>query len=74
MTEKRPTQVLEEEHRSIQQVVGTMAALAEALEKGRNAQVEILQSIVAFMRTFADQCHHGKCSPAPVSSPGSGCS
>jgi hemerythrin-like domain-containing protein len=55
-----PTEILEEEHQYIQKVVGTMAALTERLETGQDAETGTLQSIVEFMRTFADKCHHGK--------------
>ncbi|MBI2846522.1 MAG: hemerythrin domain-containing protein [Chloroflexi bacterium] len=56
----RPTDMLEEEHRYIQKVVGAMAVMAEALEMGQKVDVETLKGIVEFMRTFADKCHHGK--------------
>ena len=58
--EKMPTEILEEEHHYIQKVVGAMAALAERLETGQDVDTAMLQSIVEFMRTFADNCHHGK--------------
>lgn len=60
MSEKRPTEVLEEEHHFIQKVVGAMAVLIEALEAGKEVEEKTLQDIVEFMRTFADKCHHGK--------------
>lgn len=58
--EKSPTEMLEEEHRVIQRVVGTMAVLAEELETAHEVEGETLRGIVEFMRTFADKCHHGK--------------
>jgi hemerythrin-like domain-containing protein len=60
MMEKKPTDMLEEEHYVIQRVVSTFAVLAEELEAGRDVEPETLQEIVEFMRTFADKCHHGK--------------
>ena len=57
---KTPTDTLEEEHHYIQTVVGVMAVIAEKLEKGEDTDVETLQKIVEFMRTFADKCHHAK--------------
>lgn len=57
---KGPTERLEWEHRCIQKVVGAMAPLAETLERGGKVEVDTLTSIVEFMRTFADKCHHGK--------------
>jgi len=55
-----PTERLEWEHHCIQKVVGAMAPLAETLEKGGSVDVETLRGIIAFMRTYADKCHHGK--------------
>lgn len=60
MDSKSPTDILEAEHRVIQKIVGAMAVLAEGLGAGQAPPVETLRNIVAFMRTFADQCHHGK--------------
>jgi hemerythrin-like domain-containing protein len=60
MTEKVPTDILEEEHRFIQKVVGALPTLIESLEMGRAVEAETLRGIVEFMRTFADKCHHGK--------------
>jgi hemerythrin-like domain-containing protein len=58
--EKKPTDVLEDEHRYILKVVGTMTVLAESLEKGETVGTETLKNMVEFMRIFADECHHGK--------------
>ena len=60
MTEKTPTDILEEEHRFIEKVVGAMPALIKVLEAGQTIEAGLLQGMVEFMRTFADQCHHGK--------------
>ena len=56
----KPTDVLEEEHRLIQQAVAGMAALADVLEAGHAVEGQVLQDIVEFMRTYADKRHHGK--------------
>jgi len=56
----KSTDMLEEEHRVIQKVVGVLAAMAEALETGGELESDTLRDIVDFMRTFADKCHHGK--------------
>jgi hemerythrin-like domain-containing protein len=58
--QKHPTDLLENEHRAIQEVVAVMATLAEDMETGRPVDAEMLQDIVDFMRIFADKCHHGK--------------
>ena len=55
-----PIEVLEAEHRVIQKVVAGMSVLAEQLEGGAPADVPLLESVVVFLRTFADRCHHGK--------------
>jgi hemerythrin-like domain-containing protein len=58
--EKKPTDVLEEEHHYILKVIGAMSVLAESLEKGEQVEPETLKNIVEFMRIFADKCRHGK--------------
>lgn len=57
---KKPTQILESEHRIIEKMLGAMARLTEALESGRVVCSEDIAAMVEFLRTFADQCHHGK--------------
>jgi hemerythrin-like domain-containing protein len=52
--------MLEEEHKVIQKVLRNIAVLAEELDSGRNPDLETFRSIVEFMRTYADKCHHGK--------------
>jgi len=60
MSGATPIEVLEAEHRVIQKMVAGMSVLAEQLEGGEPADVALLESIVAFLRTIADHCHHGK--------------
>jgi hemerythrin-like domain-containing protein len=60
MSGATPIEVLESEHRVIQKMVAGISVLAEQLEAGEPADVALLESIVAFLRTFADRCHHGK--------------
>ena len=55
-----PTDILEAEHRVIEKVVAVAAVLAETLETGGAVKPETLREIVAFMRNYADKCHHGK--------------
>lgn len=55
-----PTQMLEDEHLVIAKVVGAAPVLADRLDAGQRVDVETLQQIVNFMRTYADRCHHGK--------------
>jgi len=60
MDRTSPTEILEAEHRVIQKVVGAVAVLAEGLGAGQEPPIQTLCSVVEFMRTFADRCHHGK--------------
>jgi hemerythrin-like domain-containing protein len=60
MSGETPVEMLEAEHRVIQKMVAGMSVLAEQLEGGEPVDVSLLESIVAFLRTFADRCHHGK--------------
>jgi len=52
--------MLEDEHRVIARVIGAAPVLADQLEAGHEVDVDTLQGVVEFMRTFADRCHHGK--------------
>jgi hypothetical protein len=47
---KRPTDILEDEHRVILKVVGTMPVLAESLETGASVAPDVLRGIAEFMR------------------------
>lgn len=58
--EKKPTQILEEEHHLIQQVVGSMAALADRVYEGEQAEKQTLVNLTEFMRVFVEKCHHEK--------------
>jgi hemerythrin-like domain-containing protein len=60
MSGATPVEMLEAEHRVIQKIVAGMSVLAEQLEDGDPVDVSLLESIVVFLRTFADRCHHGK--------------
>jgi hemerythrin-like domain-containing protein len=56
----KPTEVLEREHHFIMHVAACMVHLAEDLGKGQEISTATLADILEFLRTFADQCHHGK--------------
>ena len=60
MSEASAVEMLEAEHRVIQKMVAGMSVLAEQLEGGEPVDVQLLERIVVFLRTFADRCHHGK--------------
>jgi hemerythrin-like domain-containing protein len=55
-----PTQMLEDEHLVIAKIISAASVLADRLEAGQDIDVETLNGVVEFMRTFADKCHHGK--------------
>ena len=60
MAEKKPTDILEEEHRIIEKIVKAMAVLIKKLELDKDIGIEDLRNITEFMRIFGDKCHHGK--------------
>jgi hemerythrin-like domain-containing protein len=60
MSEATAVEMLEAEHRVIQKMVAGMSVLAEQIEGGEPVDVSLLESIVVFLRTFADHLHHGK--------------
>ena len=60
MVANSPTEMLEAEHRVIAKVIGAAPVLADQCDAGHAVDVDLVGAIVEFMRTFADQCHHGK--------------
>ena len=56
----RPTDILKQEHRVIEQVLACLERMAERCEAGETLDAGSARDAVAFLRTFADQCHHGK--------------
>ena len=48
------------EHRLIERMVTAIAKEEKRLELGGELDITFLRSAVDFMRTYADQCHHGK--------------
>ncbi|MCX6909557.1 MAG: hemerythrin domain-containing protein [Verrucomicrobia bacterium] len=56
----KPTEILSSEHRVIEQVLDCLERIiAEARANGR-LDAASARDAVSFLRTFADQCHHGK--------------
>lgn len=60
MTATKATNVLEQEHRTIQKVVATMSLAADHLGAEHNLDPAILRDIITFLREFSEECHHGK--------------
>ncbi len=56
----RPTQVLMNEHRIIEQVLSCLEQEASRCEIQSQLDVDSAEKMIAFLKTFADKCHHGK--------------
>ena len=56
----KPTDILMQEHRVIEQVLNCLEKMAEQSEEEGRLHREHAEQAVAFFRAFADQCHHGK--------------
>jgi hemerythrin-like domain-containing protein len=60
MSHDDPIHLLSHEHRYILKVVHGLSVIDQELAAGRMPDLARLRNIVAFMREFADQCHHAK--------------
>ncbi len=60
MKSRKSVAKLEKEHVYIHKVVDSFPGLLKKIEAGSLPDPELLRSIVDFMRTYADKCHHGK--------------
>lgn len=56
----RPTDVLKNEHRVIEQVLDCLEKIADQANSSEPLDWSAVQQIVDFFRNFADRCHHGK--------------
>lgn len=56
----RATDQLKEEHKAIKLMLEVLEKVCDKLEKNERVNVDDLEKIVDFIRTFADRCHHGK--------------
>jgi hemerythrin-like domain-containing protein len=56
----RPTEILMNEHRVIEQVLDCLDALADACTREHRLAEEPARQALDFFRSFADRCHHGK--------------
>ena len=56
----RPTEVLMQEHRVIEQVLDCLERIAEDCERAGKVDADSAGKAIDFLRTFADRCHHGK--------------
>ncbi len=53
-------EMLKDEHRLIEKVLGALDNYAAMLDDGKPVDSSDLARFVGFIRTFADSCHHGK--------------
>ncbi len=56
----KPTEILKEEHKVIKIMLKVLDKICDKLDKNQTVNIEHLEKIVDFIRTFADKCHHGK--------------
>lgn len=56
----KPTDILQSEHRVIEQVLECLQCMTIEAEQQRRLDAEPAREAIAFLRTFADGCHHAK--------------
>ena len=56
----KPTKILSDEHRVIEQVLDCLEKMIERINSEGSLEKQPALDAVAFFRAFADRCHHGK--------------
>jgi hemerythrin-like domain-containing protein len=56
----QPTQILSNEHRVIEVVLGCLEKITEEAQSAGKLDRDSAEQAVDFIRNFADKCHHGK--------------
>jgi hemerythrin-like domain-containing protein len=56
----KPTDILSQEHRVIEQVLDCLEQMADRCDAQGTLNAQDATNAIAFFRAFADQCHHGK--------------
>lgn len=56
----KPTDILTDEHRLIEQVLECLGIIVERSQSDRKLDKRSAQQAVSFLRNFADRCHHAK--------------
>lgn len=56
----KPTEVLSSEHRVIELVIDCLEAMTDRAMKTGRLEAEPAEQAIAFIKGFADGCHHGK--------------
>ncbi|MFN4181870.1 MAG: hemerythrin domain-containing protein [bacterium] len=54
------TEILVEEHQVIEEMLKVLEKICERMAQGGRVAVEHLESVLSFIRGFADECHHRK--------------
>lgn len=54
------TQDLRDEHEGIKIALAVLDRLADDIGNGRTVDLDDVEQLVDFLKTFADRCHHGK--------------
>jgi hemerythrin-like domain-containing protein len=56
----KPTEELKKEHEAIKLMIRIMGSVSDRLESGKKVDPKHLDSILEFIKVFADKCHHAK--------------
>lgn len=56
----KPTEELKKEHEAIKLMIRIMGRVSDRLESGMKVDPKHLDSILEFIKVFADKCHHAK--------------
>lgn len=57
---KNITQILSDEHQTILKVIDAVVTECEALESGKELELEFFQKTIDFIKNYADKFHHAK--------------
>lgn len=55
-----PSQIMENEHQCIENVIKALGRTAAEVQEGRSPDLEMLRAAVEFLRIYADRLHHLK--------------
>ncbi len=57
---KTPGQDLIQEHKAIRIALNVIEQMAKQVQHNKEVEAEDIEKMIAFLKVFADQCHHGK--------------
>jgi hemerythrin-like domain-containing protein len=55
-----PTEDLIHEHKAIKVMLSIMSKIAEDIKTNKGFDINDIERMIDFLKTFADKCHHGK--------------